>query len=240
MKQFLLLLFFALPFVASAQIVVEVEPNPWEGTFESDLSNFNEEVVAYGKVTNIGTETINMVWRRFAIDAPAEWQYRICDNNACYPTQTASNYNPPALEDFVTLEPGDTSLLDVHLLPRQVAGTGTVHLEIKDRDDPATVYATAVYNLDVISTVSVDEAIIPTIQLYPNPASDYIQLKNGQDIDQLVLFNAIGKQVRTFNTTSNGVYNVADLPNGMYMVSMIDEDDGVVKTVRLMKRSYTP
>lgn len=239
MKQLLLLFFFAVPFIAGAQIL-EVEPNPWEGSFESDLSNFNEEVVAHAKFTNVSSEGIDVVWRRFVVDAPAEWQYRICDNTACYPTQTASNYNPPAIEDYVHLEPGDTSLLDVHLLPRQVAGSGHIRLELKLLSDLTTVVATADYYIDVLSTVSVDEAVIPTIQLYPNPASDFIQLKNGQDIDQLVLFNAIGKQVRRFTVYNDGIYNVSDLPNGVYMVSMIDEDDGVVKTVRLMKRSYTP
>jgi len=239
MKQTLLLVLAILPFFLSAQVLIEIDENPWQGSFEGDLSNNNLEFVAHGKITNVSNQTLNIVWRRLVVDAPAEWDYRICDNNACYPTITGTNYNPPQIAELLTLAPGDTSLLDVHLLPRGVDGPGIVALELKLVEDLTTVIATANYEVEVFNTTSVAEVNVPKLQVYPNPATDFIQLKNGQGIEQVVIFNTIGKQVRTFEVQPNGVYPVADLPNGMYMVSLVAEGR-VMKTVRLIKRNIRP
>ena len=48
------------------------------------------------------------------------------------------------------------------------------------------------------------------------------------------------RKVKIFDTISNGKYDISDLPDGMYLVSMVDGSQKIVKTVRISKRSIRP
>ena len=50
----------------------------------------------------------------------------------------------------------------------------------------------------------------------------------------------LGKRVRTFDTSFGNKYDIADLPEGIYLVSMVDANRKVVKTVRISKRGIRP
>jgi hypothetical protein len=78
------------------------------------------------------------------------------------------------------------------------------------------------------------------LRIYPNPVTDYMTVTRNTFIRQLWVSNILGKRVKTFNTNANGKYDVSDLPDGIYLVSMVDGAKKVVRTVRMSKRSIRP
>ena len=102
--------------------------------------------------------------------------------------------------------------------------------------------ANVTFVANVTTTTSVDEGLgSRRITAYPNPATDYFELSNSQDINQIIVYSLLGKKVMTFTEVFDGKkYNIVDLPNGLYLISLINNDDGVVRTLRLSKRMFRP
>ncbi|MFZ6053211.1 T9SS type A sorting domain-containing protein, partial [Halocola ammonii] len=82
--------------------------------------------------------------------------------------------------------------------------------------------------------VSVEELDVNQIEVYPNPVSDFIQIKglrNGRKID---VFNTMGKQVSSIvaeNKTEE--LDFTDLAPGVYFLRI--SDDKGVSTFRIVK-----
>ncbi len=239
-----LLLPFLLLSISSTlfgQYDLEITPsNPLEVSFQVDLSDFWAEPIAHTRVTNRSANILNLRWEREIIDAPVEWEYRICDTIACYPTSVSSNVviggqpNAP-----VPLPQDGSTLMDVHVLPRGVAGCGEVAIHLSDAADPHTVIETITYKIciDPISS-TVEPVDRNSLRIYPNPASDFISLtRNSMAVRQLWIHNILGKRVKTIYTVPNGRYDISNLPDGLYLVSMVDAQGKVIRTVRLSKRS---
>lgn len=74
------------------------------------------------------------------------------------------------------------------------------------------------------------------LQLYPNPTTDYISLNDNDQVDELVVYNLLGRQVRRFTYAKGEKYNVEDLPKGMYLVQLLAKGDRILNTQRLSKR----
>ncbi len=75
------------------------------------------------------------------------------------------------------------------------------------------------------------------LTIYPNPATNFIMLKNSTGVNELRIFNLIGRQVVNFTSVEKGQsFPVADLPNGMYLVQLIDVNNDIISTHRMNKR----
>ena len=70
-----------------------------------------------------------------------------------------------------------------------------------------------------ITTLSVDEnKLTPSIQLYPNPASDYIQLSNLTTTVGYTIYNMLGARIKGSNISNNEKIDVKNLTNGLYFI----------------------
>ncbi|MFB9052014.1 T9SS type A sorting domain-containing protein [Formosa undariae] len=69
-------------------------------------------------------------------------------------------------------------------------------------------------------SLSIDESVISSISIYPNPASAVISFKNVTSENEISIFNMMGQKVlnQTITQANNSV-NVSNLNNGMYVVS---------------------
>lgn len=75
------------------------------------------------------------------------------------------------------------------------------------------------------------------LMVYPNPATNYIMLKNSTGVQEIRIFNLIGRQVTSFTGVETGqTYPVTELPNGMYLVQLIDSGNKIMSTHRMNKR----
>ncbi|MGF2410803.1 T9SS type A sorting domain-containing protein [Ferruginibacter sp.] len=70
---------------------------------------------------------------------------------------------------------------------------------------------------------------LPQLKLYPNPASNFIQLKNiaaGQ-VKEIQIVSIDGKMVLAFKTTNAMQYNISHLTSGIYLLKLIKKDNTV-------------
>ncbi len=74
------------------------------------------------------------------------------------------------------------------------------------------------------------------ISIYPNPTTDYITINNEDAVKNIVLFNMVGRKMRTFAAEKGDRYEVSDLPNGLYVVQIFGKNNKVLTTQRLTKK----
>ena len=239
------LLFTLLLFVASVSyaqnFTVDANPSILIET-DVDLTNLSSEPINHATLTNNTSGTVSLGWSRNIVEAPEEWEFPVCDANQCYFPEFGEA--PVAFN----VDGGGTSLLDVHVRPNGVAGCGTVEITVTPFSNPNNVLVVATYHFSINSTedcnfqTSIDEVTISKVRVYPNPTSDLFkisELENIPEADEVAVYNIVGKKVKSFAPTASE-YSVGDLPDGMYMVSLIDDETGILKTVRMSKNSMRP
>lgn len=241
MKQFLLLTFFSFITLTAFAQSFTVEPNPAILEDENvDLSNMNAEPINHATLTNMTSGTVSLRWERTILSAPAEWEFPVCDKNTCYFPINDEPLDP------IELEADATSLLDVHVRPNGVSGCATVELKVTPFSNPDNVLTTAIYEFKINNPgeclTSVNNTAITKVRIYPNPTADLFkiaELDRIPEADEVAVFNVLGKQVKSFNPSA-GQFSVGDLPDGLYLVSLLSNENGILKTVRMNKNTPRP
>ena len=218
-----------------------VTPIPASGSADLDDPMTNpDDVVAYAKITNNTSDTLFLRWERIMNDKPDSWETAVCDKNLCYFPWVATK------DFFLAPNEADQDLL-VHASPAMEPGgipmygadpgDAIVHLKVSNLNDPADTLI-AIYNFSVTGSPIADltEVELAALKLYPNPASDFFKITETQEIKELAVYNILGRQVESFVVNGgNQEFDISNLPNGMYLVGMMDRDQETVKTVRLQK-----
>ena len=96
-----------------------------------------------------------------------------------------------------------------------------------DPNDCAVMQAATTANLNA-PYVGIGEANEVSLNVYPNPATDYINIEAGSVINEVRVYNPMGQEVYTNNNVNseNLIVNMQDMATGMYMVT-IRTDKGV-------------
>jgi len=71
------------------------------------------------------------------------------------------------------------------------------------------------------------------LSIYPNPTTDFFLIKNDKKIDQVVVYNWLGKRIEAFKHYKGRIYNVEDLDKGIYIVRLFNKNNKVLKVLRL-------
>ena len=233
---------FFLTLLYGQSLPFSVTPAAVEESFQVDLSNTDLDVELYAEVKNLSEDTIRLVWNRIVMDAPEGWLTQVCDNNACYNPDVSSNYIPDLeFDEPFELAPDSTFSLTLYVLPNGVAGTGEFDLDFSLRSEPGSVLETVMFRANISDlTTSITTPSLEEIRLFPNPTTDYIELTDTEDIDQLIVYNVLGAPVRRFNVMDGKRYYLSSLSDGMYLVSLVSRQSGILKTLRISKRSLRP
>lgn len=241
MKQ--LLPFFLFIFIAFQSLAqdVTVSPNPYVENFSVDISNDFSEAVAHTTMKNNSNDSVYVRWDVMpAMDCPDEWASLVCDKNQCYTDFITSNQGGP-VNKAVALAGGEEATFDFHLKPKGVKACCMPTIKISNYDDNSIEYETVTFEVcidDITSDVSEREKA--NLKVYPNPTPDYISVSNSSFVKELWVSNILGKRVRAFDTSASNNYDISNLPDGIYLVSMVGEDRRVLKTVRISKRAIRP
>ena len=155
-------------------------------------------------------ESFRGVWIR-ALDTTGEWTDPICISDI--DGTQAENVFPSIarnVDDYVHVfyqwdnEPG------LHIRGDEDAVTDNYILY------KAIGVADTIFQGDTVAAVKVVDNI--NINVYPNPTSDYITVSNVQG-STVSVFDIVGKEVVSLNVNTNDVViNVANLPEGTYLV----------------------
>jgi hypothetical protein len=81
-------------------------------------------------------------------------------------------------------------------------------------------------------TASVDEFMQSSFSVYPNPADNYIVLQNAIVGDKVVLFDVVGKKVKSFNVESESQQmDISELKTGVYFARSNQQE-----AIKIIKR----
>ncbi|TVZ57228.1 putative secreted protein (Por secretion system target) [Lutibacter sp. Hel_I_33_5] len=85
------------------------------------------------------------------------------------------------------------------------------------------------------STSSVVDNDVAKISMYPNPSKNNITISSKEKIENITIYNILGKSIRTINVDSNSKnINVSDLNAGIYMVKY--SANGKIGTAKFIKQ----
>lgn len=77
----------------------------------------------------------------------------------------------------------------------------------------------------------------PELSVFPNPASEYFSVNDNNDlVAQVLVFNLVGKQVKTYEFVKGERFSILDLPKGFYLVQLLDRNHKVLTTQKVDKR----
>lgn len=77
----------------------------------------------------------------------------------------------------------------------------------------------------------------PELSVFPNPTTDNIFVQDNADaVGQVIVFNLLGKKVKSFEASKGEHYYVGDLAKGVYLVQLVGRNKQVVKTQKIEKR----
>lgn len=81
-------------------------------------------------------------------------------------------------------------------------------------------------------TLSVDgfENTATKLSLYPNPATNFVQVNGLKASEKYTVYNTIGAQVKTGTVDNNSVIMITDLAKGMYFLKL--EDNRTIKFIK--------
>ncbi len=74
------------------------------------------------------------------------------------------------------------------------------------------------------------------IKISPNPANDYFSVTANVTYSRIILYNLLGKPLKSYRPTVDNTYSLTDLPGGIYILRFLGDDNHVIKTVKLYKR----
>ncbi len=249
MKQLILSTYFGLLMLGTlnAQVLI-ITPNPAPSTFNNVFLNGDADLESHVSVTNNSADTLRLKWLRdVPSDCPDGWTTKVCDNSYCFNADQSSNYvpNTAVTVPFVLL-PGETfSNFILHVLPNTSAGCCEVKLHFSTIEEPDNVFETLVFDVrvnDVNCALSStkEPSVLESLRAFPNPSIGYFSITENPLVKKVVVYNLLGRQVRSFEQMNGRVHNITDVPDGLYLVSMLDANGETLKTVRMTKQDLRP
>lgn len=216
----LLLLMCLSANTSTAQRRLSVYPMTNAAVFSADTFEVRVKIT-FKNVSNVKR---SYMWERNITDWTGGWISFVCDVNNCWQSSTIKS--PKTIE----LSPGTSGTLEVVMRPNHQAGQA--QLELKLREVNTNKNAQTV-KLDFEAKKSIKEDNL-NFKVYPNPTTDYFQI-DGDGIDKVVIYNIIGREVRSYKVTEGAKYPVSELPEGIYIIRLINSNGLPVKTMRLSK-----
>lgn len=109
------------------------------------------------------------------------------------------------------------------------AGYGTGYFQLNDAEgnqifkDNGKFGAQATYMLDVTTPAGIEEVALESTTVYPNPATDVLNINTNENVQRVEIFNMQGQLVKAENGTVNHI-SVKDLSNGLYTVKLTTDN----------------
>ncbi|WP_405564516.1 T9SS type A sorting domain-containing protein [Polaribacter sp. Asnod6-C07] len=88
-------------------------------------------------------------------------------------------------------------------------------------------------SISVVATASVDDFFNSELNVYPNPAKEFVTISTLEKIDHVEVFNLLGKQVIKTSKLNNNILDVSSLSKGVYLLKLTSGDS--VATRKLIK-----
>jgi glucuronoarabinoxylan endo-1,4-beta-xylanase len=146
----------------------------------------------------------------------------------------AVNTNTTAKGQTFTISNGLTNISltkYVTSATKSVNAEGTVAYANSSFTDNLDAQSISTYVSSVIS--GVDETQMTPIRIFPNPASDYIQLSSISTVSKIQITNLTGQQMVTILSPVETKINISTYPKGAYLIGITQ--NGILKTFKFLK-----
>lgn len=190
------------------------------------------EVKAKATFKNTSNSTKKFVWKRTIVAMTSGWQSLVCDSKGCW--ASGVNEAPEQIE----LAPNATSNLDVYVRPNRVSGAATIEVKVYEVGNETNAVTGRYLLATTTATKDVNSRTNTGVKVYPNPATDYFSIQDDYDVvERVVVYNMIGRVMKNYltSTNPNNKYILNDLPEGLYIIRLLNARGGTVKTIRLNK-----
>lgn len=190
-------------------------------------------VDVHNTITNTSSGQVTISWKVVGSDLSSGWIVTgICDNQLCYPdniltnnaTQNANPINASEDLDLKVQFDGTNAMTST---------SSWVSLKVWDKANPLS-NTTITYIVNRVATgISTVTKIDDNILVYPNPASDYLNIRFDQNngVKNIAVYNLIGRAVSVHKVTGNSAQlNVSNIPSGIYFVKLLDAQGRVIAT----------
>lgn len=197
--------------------------NTLNGTYADRDISFGTQGNHYELVINNSiTQITNNGGASGAFAAPSFSNVQDLDPNTIS-LNLSADYKPTTSSSYV-LDNGDNTFYDTALF-------GDLDLSGNNRIFNSTIDLGA-YEYD--STLSVDAVSLSTnsIKLYPNPATDVVNIKTNQTIENVSVFNVNGQKVLEIANQSQ--INISNIPTGMYFLNINTNQSN--QTIKFLKQ----
>ena len=186
-----------------------------------------DDVAASAMIVNPTDRPVRAMWIREVNDLPAGWRSGVCDTVDCYVERADSAAFEIPARGRAPIVP--------HIYPSRRLGEAQVSVRVVNLDDRRD---------NAVATFRFTEAASappPTggTRLYPNPGAESFRLTSDEPLSRVTLTNMLGKVVRAYAGGADA-YDVSDIPDGIYLVTLTATDGRVVKTLRYSKRAVGP
>lgn len=223
------IILFSLICFASNLVFAQGE---WEHTnyvYEAAAPSYADYTID-AVVLNNSNSAVDIHWERREVQLPQGWYTLVCDCNLCY--GPATNINP--MDKPVSLPENSSCIFTMHANSANQCGIAIVELDLLDGPG-GNLLSTAEFVWEICAS-STGGPEVENVDMYPNPSIEFFMLTNNSIVDKIELFNIVGSKVKTYEATNGNRYDISDLKQGFYFVSLLNEDEKVMKTMRLTKK----
>lgn len=177
---------------------------------------------------NTGTSSAINVRVEHMLDDKLDWTTMLLENLSHTARVEIENetdisfiFNNINLSDSTNDEPNSHGYIAFKIRPKSNVQVGDIISGIADiyfDFNPPITTNTA--NTEIVETLSIDDARIETIKLYPNPTKGFISIKSNKSIESVKLYNNMG-QILYLSTNSYSI-DLSNFPSGIYIIEIID------------------
>src|SRR5690606_32531824 len=82
----------------------------------------------------------------------------------------------------------------------------------------------------ITSTLGLDDSLKNAISLYPNPVNNLLFITNDTKIENIILFDVMGKRIGTLKIDNN-VTTVSNLETGIYILKIDTSNGNVIESI---------
>ncbi|PPK85090.1 putative secreted protein (Por secretion system target) [Neolewinella xylanilytica] len=241
----LLTLLSCLTLAAQNGAALRVEPAEISKVIRVDNIDEDFEDVSTVVVTNNSGRTIQLLRENVVRESPRSWSYTALDR-ASRTTPYVVSADDRQQGRQISLRPGESATFFVVLRPEGIAGTGTTELRFSDLTFPGTTLASASISTTVARQDSQTDPpgsteAATTVRLYPNPATDrfFVETPRSVRLGRVEVTNTLGRRIKSFSGESGADgFDIATLPDGLYLISIFDDSGRKLRTLRLLHRRF--
>lgn len=214
-------IFIVFTLNVSAQSKLSILPSSATVNVSPDSSETRIKIV----VKNNGNKRARINWERINTMIPNSWNSFVSDANTIW--SQVINKSPKSLD----IAAKGIQTFELGVRPNGTTGMAQIEFIIKEEGN----YTTAPSSRFIFQTkTATSETLGNNVRIFPNPVIDVFSIE-GDQLDKIVIYNMLGRLVKTLKIQEGAHFNISDLPEGLYVARILNNAGTPIKTIRLTK-----